>query len=142
MKKNIGIIVLMVLFVGASLAYAEGMKGGMMDEKQKGSMMGMMQNGMMMKMMEKTVIATNDGGIIVVMGNKLTKFDKDLNVVKEVDLKMDMDGMQKMMENMKSMCPMMGKGMMGDMKEVPSKGNVVSEPLSADEHAGHHPESK
>ncbi|MBP9855472.1 MAG: hypothetical protein KBD53_11450 [Candidatus Omnitrophica bacterium] len=110
-----------------------GMMGkGMMNSK----MMGMCP--MMQSMMQKQVVATSDGGIIVVAGNKLTKYDKDLNVIKEVELKMDTEGMQKMMDNMKSMCPMMGKGMMGDMKED-SKGN---ESTSTDEHSSHHPDNK
>jgi len=113
------------------------MKGEMMD---KGGMMGMCP--MMQSMMQKSVVATSDGGIIVISGNKLTKYDKDLNVVKEVELTMDKEGMQKMMENMKSMCPMMGKGMMGGMKEDSSKGNVASESTSADEHNNHHPEKQ
>ena len=64
---------------------------------------------MMQSMMQKTVIATSDGGIIVAAGNKITKYDKDLNVVKEVEQKMDMESMQKMMDNMKNMSPTMEK---------------------------------
>ena len=83
-------------------------KGGMMG----GKMMGMMGMG---SMMQKQIVATGDGGIIVAVGNKLIKYDKDLNVVKEVELKMDMEGMHKQM---------MDKGMTGD------------------EHSSHHPENK
>ena len=110
------------------------MRGNMMDKDgmMGGKMMGMM--GMMHSMMQKQVVATSDGGIIVATGNKITKYDKDLNVVKEVELKMDMEGMQKMMENMKNMCPMMGKGMMGG-------GDAAGEAISADAHASHHPEN-
>ena len=120
MKKNTWIMMLVVLLAGASLVYAEGMKGGMMKEgmmgkgMMDGEMMGCKMMGMcpmMNSMMERSVVATSDGGVIVVMGNKLTKYDKDLNVVKELELKTDMEGMQKMMENMKVTCPMM-KSMM------------------------------
>jgi hypothetical protein len=120
MKKNTWIMVLVVLLAGASLVYAEGMKGVMMKEgmmgkgMMDGEMMGCKMMGMcpmMNSMMERSVVVTSDGGVIVVMGNKLTKYDKDLNVVKEVELKTDMEGMQKMMENMKVTCPMM-KSMM------------------------------
>ena len=106
------------------------MKGGMMD----GKMMDMM--GMMHSMMQKQVVATNDGGIIVVAGNKITKYDKDLNVVKEVELKMDMEGMQKMMDNMKGMCPMMGKMKPSDE----SKGEESKESAEDEkaEHESHH----
>ena len=132
MKKSL-IVIAAVIIVGTSgLAIAQmndkgkemmGDKAGMMGGKS--GMMGMMGKGMMdgkmmgmcpmMKsMMERSIVATSDGGIIVVMGNKLTKYDKDLNVVKEVELKMDMEGMQKMMDNMKNMCPMMHSKMDAD----------------------------
>jgi len=154
MKKNMGIIMLVILFAGTSLVYARGKKDDMSDKGMKGGMMGggMMEKGMMdgkmsgmhsmMKsMMERSIIATSDGGIVIVIGNKMTKYDKDLNVVKEVELKMDMEGMQKMMDDMKSMCPMMGKGM--------GKGTTDKDDDDADEnaaekaeHESHHPENR
>lgn len=140
MKKNTWIIMLTVLLTGASFVYAEGMKGGMtgkgmMDgEMMGGKMMGMCS--MMKSMMERSVVATSDGGVIVVTGNKLTRYDKDLNVVKEIELKADMEGMQKMMENMKDMCPMM-KDRMG--KEEKSSKNVADKKeIKPSEHEGHH----
>lgn len=139
MKKNMWIMMLIVLLAGSSLVYAEGMKGGMMGkgmmdgEMMGGKMMGMCP--MMKSMMERSVVATSDGGVIVVMGSKLTKYDKELNVIKEVELKMDMEGMQKMMENMKGMCPMM-KGM---GKEEESLDNVTDKKeTTPSEHEGHH----
>lgn len=140
MKKNTWIIMLIVLLAGSSLVYAEGMKGGMMGKgMMDGDMMGGKMMGMcpMMKsMMERSVVATSDGGVVVVMGNKLTKYDKDLNVVKEIELKMDMEGMQKMMENMKGMCPMM-KGMMGK-EEKTSENAADKKETKPSEHEGHH----
>lgn len=70
-----------------------------MGAKEQGSKMGDMQ-GMMMKkmMMEKKMIATSDGGVIVMFGNKLVKYDKDLELVKEVELKIDMEAMKKCMK--------------------------------------------
>ena len=167
MKKSL-IAVAVVIIVGTSgLARAQmndkgkemmGDKAGMMDEKggmmgmmgkgmmgdkdgmMSGKMMGMMgMHGMMMKMMEKTMVATSDGGVIVLAGNKLTKYDKDLNVVKEVELKMDMEGMQKMMDNMKGMCPMMGKMKSSDE----SKGEESKESAEEEkaEHESHHKQS-
>jgi len=121
------------------------MKGDMMDKggMMGGKMMGMMgMSSMMQSMMQKQIVATSDGGIIVAVGNKFTKYDKDLNIVKEVELKMDMDGMHKQMMDMMQNCPMMGKGMMGDMKEDASKDAAAGKPASADEHASHHPENK
>jgi len=65
-------------------------------------MMGM--GKMCPPMMEKTqMVATDEGGVIVLAGGKLLKYDADLNLVKEVDVKMPaspMGGKQ---------CPMMGR---------------------------------
>ena len=160
MKKSL-IAVAVVIIVGTSgLAIAQmdkskemmGDKAGIMDGK--GGKMGMMGKGMMddkmmgmcpmMKSMTgRSVVATSDGGVVVVMGNKLTKYDKDLNVVKEVELKMDMEGMQKMMGNMKSMCPMMGKGMKDGMsKKDNDDDDEAAEAAEKAEHESHHPENK
>ena len=48
----------------------------------------------MQAMREKSVTATPEGGLIIVLGNKITKYDKDLNVVKEAELKIDMEAMR------------------------------------------------
>ncbi len=77
-------------------------------------------HGMMMG--KSGIVATQDGGVIVMTGNKLYKYDKDLNLVKEAEVKMDMEGMQKMMTEMKEKCPMCHEmmercGMMGEEKE-------------------------
>jgi hypothetical protein len=40
------------------------------------------------------------------IGNRLLKYDKDLNLQKEVEIKIDTEGMQKMMMQMKEKCPM------------------------------------
>lgn len=86
------------------------MQGGMMKGqdmagcskmKKKGNMGG---EGMMARqmMMNKSMIETKDGGIVILAGNKLIKYDKKLNLVKEVEINIgcNMD-MQKMMKN----CP-------------------------------------
>ena len=52
------------------------------------------------------MVATGDGGVIVLAGNKLMKYDADLGLVKEVEVKMPMGPMGG------RQCPMMGK-MMG-----------------------------
>ena len=51
--------------------------------------------GMMHAMMPKSLIETEDGGIVVMTGTRLIKFDKDLNLVREVPLPIDMEHMQK-----------------------------------------------
>lgn len=79
-------------------AHKAMMMGGDMKERMGGEFPKM---GMMGMMMPKSMIATLDGGAIVLMGNKLLKYDKDLNLIKEVELKVDSEGMRKMMEK----CP-------------------------------------
>ncbi len=61
----------------------------------------------MMGSMQRQMVATSDGGVIVLAGNKLLKYDKDLNLVKEVEikteveLKIDAGSVQDMIKNMK-----------------------------------------
>ena len=122
MRKLLITITGMVLVAGTiTLCFAQGsgMRRGAMGEQ--GMMMGkekMMamcpMHGMMMgSMMAKSVAATGDGGIVVMAGNKLIKYDKDLNLVKEVEVKMDMEGMQKKMSQMMEQCPMCKSMMQG-----------------------------
>jgi hypothetical protein len=61
---------------------------------------------MMGPMMGKSMIATTDGGVVVMVGDKLMKFDKDLNLVKEIKIKMDIEGMPKKVEQPTKECPM------------------------------------
>ena len=162
MKKNIWIVTLIVLVFGISFVFAEemkgdltgnkemmGMKGGMMGEKGMGmmgdkgmmgkGMMGMcpMMGGMMKSMMDKSMVLTSDGGVIVLSGNKLTKYDKDLNVVKEVELKADMEGMQKMMSQMMEKCPMMDR--MNPRAQAEGSGTENKEyNASSSDHESHH----
>jgi len=101
------------------------MPSGMQGLMGKGQMMSMcpMHHMMMGSMMSKAIAPTTDGGVIVLAGDKLIKYDKDLNLVKEVEVKMDMEGMQKKMSQMMEKCPMC-KGMMqggGMMKKGTGK---------------------
>jgi len=65
-------------------------------------------------MMGKTqMVATDEGGVIVLAGNKLLKYDADLNLVKEVEIPMPMGGKQ---------CPMKG--------QMSEKGSVA--PVAAE----------
>jgi len=53
----------------------------------QGQMMGHgMRSGTMPGMMNEEMVAVNDG-VIVLLGNKLYKYDKDLNLKKEVEIK-------------------------------------------------------
>lgn len=99
-------------------------------------------HGMMMKsMMERTIVATSDGGVVVAIGNKLFKYDKNLELKKETEIKIDGEAMGKMMMEMKEKCPMCKK-MMGErrmMEKGPSsEPQGVSEPAKISEHEVHH----
>ncbi|MBF0384330.1 MAG: hypothetical protein HQL27_00515 [Candidatus Omnitrophica bacterium] len=129
MRKRLVTLIAVVLFVAglSSISFAQGRPGMMgndhtmrkhmmkSDMMAKGEMIEKCpMHGMMMKgMMEKSIIATADGGVIVLAGNKVIKYDKDLNPVKEVEIKVDMEAMKKDMAEMMKNCPMMKGGMMG-----------------------------
>ena len=146
MKKGILAItaVLIVTFSGLALAQMDKGKEMMGDKGMMGmmggkGMMGMcpMMGGMMSSMMGKSMVGTSDGGVIVLAGNKLVKYDKDLNVVKEVEVKMDMEGMQKNMMDMMKNCPMM-KGMGGMNKSEKAQDTKAAAPSDEVDHAAHH----
>ncbi|MBU0709697.1 MAG: hypothetical protein KJ923_03175 [Candidatus Omnitrophica bacterium] len=120
MKRAIS-VALVVFFLAPVFAFTQDATKesdtsmGMMNEKMmmykegkegKEGMAG--KHKMMMKgMMEKKMVATEDGGVAILFGNKLLKYDKNLKLIKEVEI--DFMGMKKqMMEKCK-----MGK----DMKE-------------------------
>ncbi len=126
MKKVIFAVVVIGLFMTTSVISFAQEQGSMMGKGKKASIKGKTGEGMMdmysmhtmMKMMMgKTMVAAEDGGVIVLIGNKLVKYDKDLNLVKEVKIKIDMKGMVKLMEEKCSMfkekmqeCGMMEQG--------------------------------
>lgn len=81
-----------------------GMKEKGMEQKMGGQIRGFVQADsgqggcpMKDKMMHRKagaeMVASSDGGVIILQGRKLSKYDKNLNLVKEVELKMDMAGM-------------------------------------------------
>jgi hypothetical protein len=72
---------------------------------------------MMMGAKHKSVVATSDGGVVIVMGNRVIKYDKDLNLVKEVEIKVDLEALHKKMMGMNKKCPMMQEGVERDPSE-------------------------
>lgn len=141
MKK--GLIVSMPLLAACMLAIGLGQAGamkhpggGMCPKMHKGGRECCcpMYRGMAKSMMKESMIATADGGIVVMVGNKLVKYDKDLNVQKEAEIKMDMDGMQKMMTEMRAACPMYKK--MSEKCEKGQKGEHKKH-KGHGEHEGH-----
>jgi hypothetical protein len=102
MSKIIMLAAVLISFSAASFAADADQTGGsmmggggMMMGSDRGDDMGSM--GAMMGMMN-SLVATSDGGVVVMIGNKLYKYDKNLNLVKEAEIKVDVKGMQRMME--------------------------------------------
>ena len=76
-----------------------------------GKTVGMPMSGMEKmcgpKMSKAQMVATDEGGVIVLAGNKLMKYDADLNLVKEAEIQMPMPSMGGVAGG--KQCPMMGK---------------------------------
>lgn len=111
MRKT-GMVCLMLLaglyLCGPSMAQEmKGMKD--MDHGMGSKAMMGCQGGCPMKgaMMGKSVVATSDGGVVIVAGNKIIKYDKNLKLVKEVEIDAGMGMARKGMKGMMKDCPMM-----------------------------------
>ncbi len=139
MGKNVVVITAVIILTVSGLALAQMPDKGkemMSDNKEmmegKGSMMGMMGGKGMMGMMKMcqsmmnkpSLVAVGDG-VVVLSGKKLYKYDANLNLVKEADIKVEEMGM-------------MGKGMEKmDMDGDDDKGSdAATKP--AEDHAAHH----
>ena len=115
MKKLICAVVVLSLLIAVPVFAAESKKeempGMSMEKPMAMPMPGM--GKMCPPMMDKTqMVATDEGGVIVLVGNKLSKYDADLNLVKEVEIKMPMPSMGG------KQCPMMGNMMAKDSAPV------------------------
>jgi hypothetical protein len=125
MKKITLIISMAILVLSAGIVLAQmSRSGGMMGNEGKGMMMGgnmmnmpmmsgMGMAGMMGGMMGGNILATKDGGVIVVSYDRLYKFDKNLKLVKQADIPFDKEHIQRMMQNMRNMGMMWGWGPQG-----------------------------
>jgi hypothetical protein len=129
MRKYIVVALLAVLVLGiaaVSFAADDNVKCPMMAKGDKGGMICMCpMHGMMMKSaIEKEMVATEDGNIVVMAGNKLMKYDKNLNLLKETEIKTNAKEIcDKMCKEMCADCPMC-QGMMNkpEMKQsMPAK---------------------
>lgn len=119
MKQHITVVVtgVVVATLVAGTALAD-MHGKMMDKDKPmhGKMemkkdMPMMQGGMMGGMMKREVVPSGDGGVIIVVGNMLLKYDKDLELVKKATIEISDKDMEQMMQEMKKKCGMCRKMM-------------------------------
>jgi hypothetical protein len=106
----------------AGMGRGPGMMRGTMG--QGGQMQGCAMCGMMTgAMMWKTMTATSDGGVIVAIGNRLIKYDSQLNVVKDTEMKIDMNQMFASMQKIMDNCPMC-KQMMQAQGQTPAQGQA------------------
>ncbi|MFH1314280.1 MAG: hypothetical protein ABIJ00_13775 [Candidatus Eisenbacteria bacterium] len=147
-------------YEGTMKAGGTGMKGEMMsggDMKCHGGMMcqGMTQMCPMHKMMESmaepVLVATRDGGVVVMLGGKLYKYDRHLNLKEEAELKVGMGDMHRMMMHMGEKCPVMekmmgeggmmeGGGMMGGKGTMGDKGMMDGKRMKGDKSESPAPE--
>jgi hypothetical protein len=112
MKKTIFLCMVLGWILGSGMvgfAQMRGMMGpGMMPSEGRGMAPGhymympMMYGMPMGDMMGGRMIATEDGGVILISAGKLYKFDKDLNLKKEADIPVDFEHMKKMYEQMRN----------------------------------------
>jgi hypothetical protein len=103
MKQLWMIVLVVLLMIGfSSLAFTEENKDDMTDiMKGVGNIVQgktHTKGDVCERMMGKSLVATADGGVVVWLGNKLLKYDNDLVLQKEVEIKIDIEGMQKMMK--------------------------------------------
>ncbi len=111
--KGLGLAIVVMLFcLGVAFAQDSGEnKEPTAEEKANEKQMERERMGsmamQMMGSMQKQMAPTDDGGVIIMVGNKLLKYDKDLNLVKQADLntgvelKMDSGSIQEIMKSMK-----------------------------------------
>ncbi|MGE5279240.1 MAG: hypothetical protein ACM3L6_00665 [Deltaproteobacteria bacterium] len=79
---------------GADASMGQGEKPAMMMEKDKRTPQGAWQRmkGKFMEMpmmMPREMVATSDGGVVVLIGEKLLKYDKNLDLKAEAQLKIE-----------------------------------------------------
>lgn len=96
--KKVWMMVWVLLVSGGIYAFAQmeenqEMMGGGPGEEQgmmggRGGMKGKMMHGPMMGGGMPSMVATSDGGVIVMAGHKLMKYSSQLTLVKEVEIKM------------------------------------------------------
>ncbi len=54
-------------------------------------------------MMGKAMVPTEDGGVVVMIGNKLYKYDKNLKLKKQAEIPVDYKNLKNMMMQMRQM---------------------------------------
>ncbi len=54
-------------------------------------------------MVNSSMVATSDGGVVILIGNKLVKYDKKLKLVRETEVRVDWESWRKMREEHREM---------------------------------------
>jgi hypothetical protein len=98
----VSVIFLAFAFAQESSDIQKHMMGKGMRSSKTGKLL--MHNMMTNQMMQKYMVATKDGGVVVMIGNKLLKYDKNLNLVKEAEIKIDFEAIKKMMQKIEKKC--------------------------------------
>lgn len=89
-------------------AYRPGMNPSMMGMRSPMST-GAMESFMVMQALkEKSIVATSDGGVVVVVGNQMIKYDRDLKVVRKSEIQVDLEALK---QSLKSLLPPPGPAM-------------------------------
>lgn len=133
MKKSIVVITGVIILTVSGLAFAQMDDKGKEMMKDKAGMMGMMEGkgmmGMCQSMMNKPSLVGVSDGVVVLSGKKLYKYDANLNLVKEAEIKIEAMGDGKM-------CPMCQ--MMKDKELTKDDSKKTDSNSPAVDHAAHH----
>ena len=101
-----------------------GGKGRMCCQTLNQGPMGSMPGPGMPERMDLRVLPAADGGLFVVTGNRIIKYNSDLEVVKETEISGNMNMMGQGRMGMKKGCPMMKGGMPAEGMGSPEAGSV------------------
>ena len=132
-KLKITATVTAFILISGGICFAQtsdaqtGKMGKMMSGKGMMGHQGMSGQGMMGReqmgkdMMGKSMVATQDGGVVVMIGNRLYKYDQNLDLKKETEISVDYEGLKDMMMKMRNMDTEMDLEAPGASKMAPSK---------------------
>jgi len=129
MKRTLALLLATVLAVGlvtyvsAQMAASPAPPANPAPPPPAPTMACPMHAACMQSMMQCSLVATSDGGVAVIAGGKLLKYDRDLNLTKQIDLPIDVEAMQKRMTDTMKACPMC-QGMMASMRAGRTAGGM------------------
>lgn len=137
MRKRLIVVAAAVTISVSGFAFAqmEGPANGMKQHCMGCGMTGKGCMGTEMHAPMRAVVATSDGGVVIASPKKVVKYDKNMHLVKEVQLPDDMAGMNTMMAGMPK-CHKMDEGMTAADMDNSSGGPDVAP--SKGSHSGHH----